>query len=1568
MPTTQDIEAQIEELAKASSLPQGDVTSALQGMTGLIETPSGGDPVNAAYDKLQTSAATVLRDSLAGGGGVAGLFRRGAKIAKLTSDPALAITREQKAYQDNPVNRYGGPELVGAFQNQGNQDTTRDLPIGEFQNRVRLASVLSPDTLDQLKSFRASLDEGQRYSFDEAYFRDLNNGLQGALKVSLNKAAGGDGSFIEAGPQAVYFTDKKGRMIQSRPGETPQGDNVVAHYYNDPEQEKLMKKWADVSGIPFSGTADVLSGANELKYRIQNDPAQFKDFLNLPGNEKSLDYYNQITGQGTAGALKQDFWSVGTQALAAWAGPKAGDAIGAPVLAALKVTDFAGLTPDVEGQARAIIEQNAQGLIEGALTPVGLASILIPVVGDVKGLTMVQRMVARGLEGGFFAVTTDEKAAQQHDTQAMAMDFVAGAFGAATLPEVVGAIGSLVKRGVRKIGTSEVRATLAEANGNTAVVNDANGTVKVPGAEDVPNTQTPALAEGITATEAVDRTLETTIGARQELMLAQQDASVARREARNLAQRAKDANNNVPIENVNAAQERAARARQRVIDAQKRIADLQARADTEDYARRMEGWIGRNAPAMNAAQDARDLIVHQYKMLAEEGARTGDAAMSPNGFRRQMSIISGVITGRLPGFMSHIAQSGIALRNALDQLAIPVLDRLSKGVDDLVKQHLDDALYVDSRDRAAFLKDDFAKIRDIARHPEMWNNVHPQLRRAITQFQLHADAKFKLLDEMGYDTAAARENYLTQLWENDPGDIKAALTGKKAFAKDAVFGDYVQGVQAGLTPRNLTLEQIFRLYDKALNEALSDAYIRKLMVDRYGVKGKKLGMAQARSPLYNGYSFPRHIAEAIDALNTTNGTMLRNARTLSQRFKNTMLGAFDMGVWGVQMTHAGVWGNLPYLSSLVNDGLRMAHLPHVMIESLQNANLGKRVLAAADGTVQGHIAANFEPEMGTIIGLVPGLRRVDELLTKHWTENLAHLQFDTILTPTRNRIYEGGLIISHLLGKNIEDANVRRASARLANAATLTSEGAQRGTRRGFENAAATSANAIRGELGTINQLANIFLRKQLSDPERIAGAMALASFAVSVYGVSSLATMVQGGEPMPFNPFDKKDGYKWGTIQIGNKHIQLIKEKDIVRAVAKSVKALQEHDPAKVAEVWTQLTIGKTSPLFSSAIGLSGYGYDTQGFFHAGDLPATQRLLNLAPTAPIFDRMIYNKDARTNPATISLEAFGFNNFDASASERRDNWVKEHNPYPQGDPRWGVVANNGYNGLEDAEKAAVRQEHPEFFQSVSPSFKKDAEALTQHQNDLLELEQKVQADPYLRTDYRSMRQKVELNLSDAVKNSKVEPVTVQGQAKKIYFDTLDEFKQNAPGNVLTGDDYGNAVEEGRKRVADKLGKDGTDALDRSLSYGVTGLETEYKTDALKIQESGYFKLRDAAIQQLKAEGKLPFDTYQQFMKEINQYARETGTTPESLDAFKAVQGVITKGTNAWRETHPEIDALLVKWGYTTVPRSEAAQTQAADALGRKNLPLAADVAKRIKEAKQGGGALDINSLIARYTK
>ncbi len=126
-------------------------------------------------------------------------------------------------------------------------------------------------------------------------------------------------------------------------------------------------------------------------------------------------------------------------------------------------------------------------------------------------------------------------------------------------------------------------------------------------------------------------------------------------------------------------------------------------------------------------------------------------------------------------------------------------------------------------------------------------------------------------------------------------------------------------------------------------------------------------------------------------------------------------------------------------------------------------------------------------------------------------------------------------------------------------------------------------------------------------------------------------------------------------------------------------------------------------------------------------------------------------------------------------------------------------------------------------------------------------------------------------------------------------------------------------------------------LDDHIGWGglnTTPMMQEYHQAVKQVADSGYFNLRDEAVQFWAKQAGQPFTTYAGFMKALTAEAAQWHARPQDAQAFKDVSQLITQGSVYFRQRNPQVDALLDQW-YGERPQTQQAASLLEAATGLK---------------------------------
>lgn len=268
-----------------------------------------------------------------------------------------------------------------------------------------------------------------------------------------------------------------------------------------------------------------------------------------------------------------------------------------------------------------------------------------------------------------------------------------------------------------------------------------------------------------------------------------------------------------------------------------------------------------------------------------------------------------------------------------------------------------------------------------------------------------------------------------------------------------------------------------------------------------------------------------------------------------------------------------------------------------------------------------------------------------------------------------------------------------------------------------------------------------------------------------------------------------------------------------------------------------------------------------------------------------------------------------------------------------------------YDEMTRQQKLDFRKRHPELFAEVedlpegSP-LRRANELDREREQRMSKLGEQLRAGEITRAEYREQRERIwseyilrreELGLEPS------EPKTLEERALAIRADWFRRAREESPAGVIT--QLGDVEEAARAEVERQLGKEGVRALDDALMASADPVEREFLRDRRAIRESGYWDAADVVIRALGRRRGWSFRTYSEFEEALRREAQRRGVRAEDTPIYREVQRLITTGRINFRRRRPDIDALLVIWGYAQTPRTEEAAAIAGERLGLA-LPVA----------------------------
>lgn len=728
---------------------------------------------------------------------------------------------------------------------------------------------------------------------------------------------------------------------------------------------------------------------------------------------------------------------------------------------------------------------------------------------------------------------------------------------------------------------------------------------------------------------------------------------------------------------LSAAKQELAEARQAWIRTRQLMKETEIRVSMEDIGRR------------SRAAGADDRLVSILEEGYEDSLRlvaNDEALLTQSAFRQRVARVAAAVEGTPPGQVGVIANQRHIVETAMREQTAQEMENIAKRLDDVLGKELDGLTFVVpsaaelkkvgvTAERLTELVDGPYKDRIVVQHPEWFKGKSPTLRVLLEQAQTFQRGKLAIAEAMGYPIKAIEGPYLEQLWDIPVGPLESPVprpAGKVSIAKEKAFGDYVAGLDAGLTPKDMSIGELIEHSSSLMDEAIGDAYERRLVLERFGTKGKRpanTGLREFSNPIYAGWSAPAPITNFVDQLHNPVLPALRSLGPVAAMIKGTVFGLADIGVVGTHLLDAVVSHGPAAAFALVNRGLRTMQLgSNLWLDS----NMAVAVRHGLDGVNQGLGPSAVTIRGGTIVQAIPFIgKHVDKPIAAA-IDVSARAQFGGVLRPIRNLIYEGNLLTLHLTGSDISQAVVRRTAANEANAWTGASRGAMTPGRRQLETVALTSFQMGRSELARLTQIAKA-LGPTATKEERILAATTLATVGLITYGLGSAVNMAFGKGPVEWNPA-KGD---WASIEVGGQKIPMISRRAVIRAIGKSFDILENEARAGVTgeeregrgfadlgKVWAQVVVAKMNPGTAPVQSALGLGFEPDAGFQVGTLSGKGRFLNMLPMPPLIEAVV---EGERSPLGLGLEFGGFNVFPTSASESFLRVFKDEEGHSYGD-------------------------------------------------------------------------------------------------------------------------------------------------------------------------------------------------------------------------------------------------------------------------------------------------------------
>ncbi|KKL52350.1 hypothetical protein LCGC14_2286340, partial [marine sediment metagenome] len=440
-----------------------------------------------------------------------------------------------------------------------------------------------------------------------------------------------------------------------------------------------------------------------------------------------------------------------------------------------------------------------------------------------------------------------------------------------------------------------------------------------------------------------------------------------------------------------------------------------------------------------------------------------DPLLTAGSWRQNIARGIALVKGRVFRGVGLLADQRFALVEALHLQTADEMDDIFRGVQRLLSKEVDNLTYTGPKKWAELAEGEY-KAYHVVQHPDWFAGKSTKLNGLLIDAQLGMRARLEQAKALGYPIEALDGSYLEQLWDIPRAALEQPILrgkGKISVAKQRWFDDYLEGLSKGGKPIDLTVEELMQHSSRLLDEAIGDAFMRQEVLRRYGTRVTKVpaltGARKFGNPLYQGWSAPQDVTNAIDRLYQPVGTGSRMVGDVAATMKNTAFGLVDIAVGGVQFPLAMAHGGFQMGVGTLNRSLQGLGLPYIHVALQDTDVVGRLVQYAEDQLHTGIGPSSVRLKSGTVVKYIPVVGKYIDAPLSAIIDKAARAQFGFALTQIRTRMHEGNLIALKMIGKDINDPAVRKLSAEWANAGTGAARGAQTPGRRAAETFLLTS-------------------------------------------------------------------------------------------------------------------------------------------------------------------------------------------------------------------------------------------------------------------------------------------------------------------------------------------------------------------------------------------------------------------------------------------------------------------------------------------------------------------------------
>lgn len=919
-----------------------------------------------------------------------------------------------------------------------------------------------------------------------------------------------------------------------------------------------------------------------------------------------------------------------------------------------------------------------------------------------------------------------------------------------------------------------------------------------------------------------------------------------------------------------------------------------------------------------------------------------EVLMTVGATRHRLAQAAAHITGTPPGVVGRLAHHRDILLSAMRRYSKEAVHPVFEDLQKSLKTELDNIKFTGPKKWTELAEGQY-KTHHVVQHPEWYEGMSPTLRIKLDKAQELMRVRLETAKALGYPIEALDKAYLEQLWEIPSQAIGSAyMPGRVSVAKPKLFDDYFTGLTQGYTPLPMSVEELMQHSTGLLDQAVADAWMKQEIVRRFGTKhrGKVIaGKTRFNHVLYKDWWGPTEISSWLDEMEAPIGRRLRQVSNVSAAFRGTVFGLTDIAVAGVQFPLSLAHGGFQVGVGSLNRSLQMLGLPYMHLYLQDTEFLGRCVQAAADGLHIGTGPSSVQLRGGTVAKYIPGLKQVVEPTLNKAIDFATQVQFGHALSSVRLRMFEGNLMTLKLTGKDITQKAVRQLAAEWANSATGASRGPMVKGRRAVEAIALTSVQMTRANLSVYGQLAKTVAAiptGKVSKMEGLRAVMTLANIGAYTYGTQYLFNEVLGDGPMQWIP-GRSD---WATIRIGGLTVPIIPQRSILRAIDKSVKILAEevgltdtdrYKPQDLLAAWSQVAVGKASPLAGIVPGAAGYGFEPgTGKFEMGGLSAEGRIVGALPVPPLLEQAGWQE---RDELALAIAGLGFNPYDTSSGIllREEFKTKTGNELNWESPahREVIDKDTRLSSLWEKSRAESREYGSEAAITSEEIRQEIAEG--EETKGVVRLAEAVlSGDPFAMTNWREARSEF-LIWRSGTWNEKLtgkEPKTEIGKLVTAYYDINPKAPEFTDPDGET--DWG-AFMEAREAVLVQMSQADRDAIKNNEKFTndkAEKVDKQFREAQERLRP--FWDLEAEVWSRLRVAYDVlrPYASVKELEKAKAAELVKLGYPQEEVQwrlnrvpIISDVRGVISQARFNYRLEHPEVDALLVKW-YGNTPAAQ----------------------------------------------